>query len=182
MCRRRPCRFCRRWFSPDVRVGERQRACSVPVCQERRRAATQASWRGRNRDYAAAWRIQRRREQERPEPPRPLPPLDRLPWDIAQDEFKPAGAAFVAVLGRVLVTHAKDQIVAQVRVRTKESCRHAHRAPEDSRRHGGSAPKDPRPPVVDVSPSACASSVKLPGLSYRDEYARAPPPLARTDP
>jgi len=78
-----------------------------------------------------AHRIQQQRGQERPEPPQPRAPLDRLPWDIAQDELKPAGAAFVAALGRVLVTHGKDQIVAQVRVRTEESCRHAHRAPKD---------------------------------------------------
>ena len=131
MCRSRPCRFCRRWFSPDVRVGERQRACSAPVCQERRRASTQASWRRRNRDYAAAWRIQRRREQERPEPPRPLAPLDSLPWDIAQDEFKPAGAAFLAVLGQVVVRHAKDQIGRQVAATLEKSSRHPAWAEKD---------------------------------------------------
>jgi hypothetical protein len=101
------------------------------VCQERRRAATQASWRSRNRDYAAAWRIQRRREQERPEPPRPLPPLDSLPWDIAQDEFKPAGAAFLAVLGRVVVTHAKDQMGRQVAATLEKSGRHPPLAAKD---------------------------------------------------
>ena len=131
MCRPRPCRYCHQWFRPDFRVGKRQEACSKADCQRRRRSATQASWRERNPDYGVAYRILQQREEERPEPPKPRAPLDRLPWDIAQDEFKPAGAAFVAALGRVLVLHAKDQSVAQARVRTEESRRHAHRAPKD---------------------------------------------------
>jgi hypothetical protein len=53
-----------------------------------------------------------------------LPPLDRLPWDIAQDEFKPAGAAFLAVLGQVVVTAAKDQIGRQVGATLEKSGRH----------------------------------------------------------
>ncbi len=125
MSTRRPCRFCRRWFLPDLRVGARQRACSTAECQERRRAATQACWRKRNPDYAAAWRLQRRRGEERPEPPWVLPPLNTLPWDIAQDEFKPVGAAFLASLGRVVVTHAKDLMKRQVRATLEESGRHA---------------------------------------------------------
>jgi hypothetical protein len=93
--------------------------------------ATQASWRKRNPDYAAAWRIQRRREQERPALPLPLPPLNSLPWDIAQDEFEPAGAAFLAMLGRVVVTYAKDQIERQVAARLEESGRHPLSAAKD---------------------------------------------------
>lgn len=93
--------------------------------------ATQASWRRRNRDYAAAWRIQRRCDEERLEPPRSLPPLDSLPWDIAQDEFKPAGAAFLAVLGQVVVTHTKDQIGRQVAATLEKSGRHSPSAAKD---------------------------------------------------
>ena len=125
MLRPRPCRFCRRWFVRDVRVGARQRVCSKPQCQRRRRSATQASWRKRNPEYAAAYRIARRREQERPEAPQPRAPLDALPWDVAQDEFTPAGAEFVAALGRVLVRHTKDEIGRQVGVVLEKSGRHA---------------------------------------------------------
>lgn len=121
MCKPRPCRFCRQWFRPDVRVGRRQKACSKPDCQKRRRAATQGAWRRRNPEYGVAYRIEQKRAAKRPEPPQPRAPLDQLPWDIAQDEFKPAGAGFLAALGRVLVIHAKDQIGSQVRARAEES-------------------------------------------------------------
>lgn len=119
MVRKRPCSICRRWFLPDVRVGPRQRACSSPECQAERRKKTQASWRAANPDYFAARRIAERAEQAAQEPktpPAPLrvpAPLDRLPWDVAQDEFGVQGADFLGLLGRVLVTAGQDQRRAQ---------------------------------------------------------------------
>jgi hypothetical protein len=108
--RRRPCCCCRKWFRPDPRVGVRQRACSAAACQRRRRAQTQAAWRAANPDYFAARRIQARAASATPpEPLRVRPPLDRLPWDIAQDEFGVQGADFLGVFGQVLVHYAQDQ-------------------------------------------------------------------------
>jgi hypothetical protein len=42
--RKRPCRFCRRWFLPDVRLGGRQYACSAQPCQAKRQAENQQAW------------------------------------------------------------------------------------------------------------------------------------------
>src|SRR5690242_18512124 len=96
--KKRPCRECLRWFAPDARVGNRQRTCSREECQAARRAATQASWRARHREYDRARRIQERTAAETvgdvvtlSRAPRPL---DRLPWDLAQDQFKFQGAEF----------------------------------------------------------------------------------------
>jgi hypothetical protein len=77
------------------------------------RCRTQAEWRARNRDYAAAWRIQRRSLNERAESPVMPRPLDRLPWDLAKDEFGAQGAEFLGVFGRLLVGVAKDEIPGQ---------------------------------------------------------------------
>jgi hypothetical protein len=47
-----------------------------------------------------------------PQPPEPLrlpAPLNRLPWDIAQDEFGVKGADFIGVMGALLVGAAQDQ-------------------------------------------------------------------------
>jgi len=49
-----------------------------------------------------------------PEPTRVGAPLDRLPWDVAQDEFGAKGAEFIAVLGRLLNRSAQDAIRSQV--------------------------------------------------------------------
>ena len=120
MQRKRPCRICGRWFHPDPRVGERQRACSSADCQAKRRLKTQASWRADNPDYFVARRLaQRAAAVKAPPAPPPAPlqvpaPLDRLPWDVAQDQFGPQGADFMAVFGRVLLGVAQDQRRVQV--------------------------------------------------------------------
>ncbi len=49
--RKRPCRFCRRWFRPDPRLGTRQYACSSPECQRHRQDANQTSWISREPNY-----------------------------------------------------------------------------------------------------------------------------------
>src|SRR6266481_1340325 len=109
--RKRPCTICRRWFRPNPRVGDRQRACGKRECQTARRQKTQANWRNRNRGYAIAWRIdQRAAKPEAPEPLRMPAPLDQLPWNLAKDQFGPQGADFIGVMGALMVRTAKDQI------------------------------------------------------------------------
>ena len=113
--RKKPCRICRRWFRPDPRIGDRQRACSRAECQAVRRQKTQAGWRDRNPSYGAAYRIDQRHPPD-PEPaPEPLvapAPLDKLPWDVAKDEFGGKGADFIGVMGTLLLRAAKDQFEA----------------------------------------------------------------------
>jgi hypothetical protein len=112
--RKRPCRYCRRWFSPDHRVGERQRACSSEACQRKRRAATQAAWRRANPDYRTRRWIRERERDERRECVAVPAPLDRLPWDLGQEEFDRRGADFLACFGKVVVDLVKDQRRAEV--------------------------------------------------------------------
>lgn len=111
--RKKPCRICRKWFLPDPRVGQRQRACSKPECQTVRRKKTQASWRDHNPGYGAAYRIDQRNPpppSRSPEPLRVPAPLDQLPWEMAKDEFGGKGADFIGLMGRLLLRAAKDQI------------------------------------------------------------------------
>jgi len=109
-----PCRICRHWFRPDVRVGRRQRTCSLPECQTARRKKTQAAWRARNPGYSLAWRIQTRSESKPAPDPLRLPgPLSELPWDMAHEEFGIKGADFVGAMGALLLRAAKDQFGGQ---------------------------------------------------------------------
>src|SRR4051794_13771457 len=109
--RKKPYRICRRWFQPDWRVGERQRACGRPECQTARRQKTQAGWRKRNRDYAIAWRLDQRAAQiPLPEPFRFAAPLNQLPWNVAKDQFGAQGADFIGVMSALLLRAKKDQI------------------------------------------------------------------------
>lgn len=110
--RKRPCTICRRWYRPDPRIGVRQRACGKPECQASRRSRTQASWRIRNPEYAAAYRIEQRAIAMDPpaEPLRMPSPLNRLPWDLAKDQFGAQGSDFIGVLSGLLLRAAKDQL------------------------------------------------------------------------
>ena len=109
---KRPCRFCRKWFLPDPRVGARQRACSSVECQRKRRSETQASWRKGNPDYFIARRIGERDAAQAPSPLRVPAPLSKLPWDLAQDQFGVQGTDFIGVMGKLLQEHAQDQYKA----------------------------------------------------------------------
>ena len=111
---KKPCCICRRWFRPDVRIGSRQRTCGRPECQAALRKKTQASWRSCNPGYALAWRIQFRSESKPPPKSIHLPtPLSKLPWDVAQEEFGIKGAAFVGIMGGLMLRSIKDQIKRQ---------------------------------------------------------------------
>lgn len=121
----RPCSICRKWFRPHVRVGARQRVCSGASCQAARQKATQAAWRAAHPDYDIARRLQQRgaasstsesaaTPERAVEPMRVPRPLDRLPWDLAHEEFGARGADFLAAFGRVLLGPAQIQMRAQV--------------------------------------------------------------------
>lgn len=117
---------------PSTRQGDRQRVCSSEACQGERRRRTQARWRAENPEYFTARRLAKLPGREAreavvaaapgaaeappvtmPEPSRVGAPLDRLPWDVAQDEFGAKGAEFIAVLGRLLNKPRQDAMKSQ---------------------------------------------------------------------
>jgi len=87
MARKRPCRICRKWFSPQPRAGDRQHICSDPGCQTERHRRACASWRRRHPDYDREDRLRRRLLRGVRSPPGPLTadPLRRIDWKVARD-------------------------------------------------------------------------------------------------
>lgn len=115
----RPCRFCRKWFRADPRVGKRQRACSDPECQRRRRAETQATWRARHPDYQLERKLLKRSEQARDPETGSRIGLETLriparckaiPWHTLQDQIGVEVADFLILLAQLLLWRRKDQI------------------------------------------------------------------------
>lgn len=100
------CEFCGRFFVPDPRVGDRQRSCFRPECQEARKRASKRAWREREtpRGYFAGryaylkeWRRKRRfasTEVIQDEIPSAKPVLKLVLWPPArrvsmiQDEIR----------------------------------------------------------------------------------------------
>jgi hypothetical protein len=48
---RKRCRYCHRWFQPDSRVGDHQKACSKESCRKQRKKQSQKRWVNKNPDY-----------------------------------------------------------------------------------------------------------------------------------
>jgi hypothetical protein len=77
------CEFCGRFFVPNPRVGNRQRACFRPECQDARRRASKRAWLARETPggyfvgrypYVKQWRDKRRHATD----------------EVIQDEMPPA--------------------------------------------------------------------------------------------
>lgn len=69
------CQFCGRFFIPDYRVGERQKACSRVECRQARKRLAQEAWCAKNPGYfqgrypyVKEWR-QRKKAAGRPQGP-----------------------------------------------------------------------------------------------------------------
>lgn len=148
--RKKPCSICRKWFTPDRRVGSRQKTCSKE-CREEHRRRTQAKWRGRNRGYfKARWlkeRSRRAAEADRatarilqeakpgragpPAEDRPQRPsairvggeLGRLPWEAMQSEIGLEVTDFIAVVAKVMVRLMQSEIRMQVLENRRERAR-----------------------------------------------------------
>jgi hypothetical protein len=79
------CQFCGRFFIPDYRVGERQKACRREGCRQARKRLAQQSWCAKNPGYfqgrypyVKEWR-QRKKAAVRPSGP-----------EMIQDEILPS--------------------------------------------------------------------------------------------
>lgn len=115
--KKRPCSICRRWFMPDLRVGDRQRACGRDECQRARHRDADRAWHARHRDYDRARRWHEAVESAKvglppPAPDRPAA-LAGVPWDIAQDAMRPEAVVILAGVARVLARAAQDEMRKQ---------------------------------------------------------------------
>jgi len=116
MSRKRPCRICRKWFTPQRRAGDRQHACSDPCCQRERHRRACASWRRCHPDYDREDRLRRRLLKEVESPPGPLTadPLRRIDWKAARDAVGLQVAVTIEETSKVLHFWARDAVRSQV--------------------------------------------------------------------
>jgi hypothetical protein len=100
------CEFCGRFFTPDPRVGSRQRSCFSPQCQDARKRSSKRAWRERETPrgyftgrygYLKEWRRKRRlaaAEVIQDEIPHAKPVLKLVLWlpgtrrSMIQDEIR----------------------------------------------------------------------------------------------
>ena len=67
--KKRPCRVCRKWFTPNPRLGDRQQTCGVMECQRKWHARKCAEWNRKNRAYFREIYLRGRLESFGSDPP-----------------------------------------------------------------------------------------------------------------
>ena len=123
--RKRPCRVCGKWFSPDPRLGERQKTCGAAQCQRQRHAVKCAEWNRKNRScfresYLKS-RIDRTAAKHSPSPSAPSPenpaprgpsPLD-LPRKVVEEVMGTQQSVIIEYIVRLLLRGVQETISNQ---------------------------------------------------------------------
>lgn len=119
--RKRPCRVCGRWFSPDPRLGERQKTCGAAQCQRQRHAIKCAEWNRKNRSCFRESYLKSRidRPVEHPSSPcapspenpafRGPPPLD-LPRKVVEEVMGVQQSVIIEYILRLLLRGVQETI------------------------------------------------------------------------
>jgi len=127
--KKRPCRICRKWFTPNPRLGDRQQTCGVMECQRRRHARKCAEWNRKNRAYFREIYLRGRLESfgsDPPEqssspcsscrindPPRRSSPLD-LPQEVIQEVIEVKQFIIIEYIVRLLIRGVQEVIHTQL--------------------------------------------------------------------
>lgn len=136
---KRPCRICRKWFSPDPRLGDRQKTCGAPECQRRWHARKCAEWNRKNRTYFQEVYLSARLRQVAPANPdadtnpgqkdtaaaHPIPQpncsrFPRLPRSLVQEVIGAQQLVIIDYLARLLFRSLQEVISLQRAETTEE--------------------------------------------------------------
>ena len=126
--KKRPCRICRRWFSPDPRVGDRQKTCGGPDCRREWHRRKCAAWNRKNPDYFQNVYLQKKLEaamtagSASPTPPsdkpahRPPKSLikPKVPLEVIQEAIGLQQAVIMDYMVRLLLRRFQEVIQRQV--------------------------------------------------------------------
>lgn len=129
---KRPCRICRKWFTPHPRLGDRQKTCGKEECKRKWHAKKCAEWNKKNRSYFQAIYLGNKLESSKtpsqsdtrpppssnPDKTAPIrPPSSRstpqLPGDVIQDVIGVQPLIIIEYVVQLLVRSFKEVIRTQ---------------------------------------------------------------------
>lgn len=123
--RKRPCKICRRWFLPNVRLKDRQKTCADPTCQKEWHRRQCAKWNKRNTEYFKADYLEKKlekttqassdRQTTKENLPRGRIKLG-LPQDVIQDVISPKLLVIIDYFVEQLVRRYQAAIQVQLAV------------------------------------------------------------------
>lgn len=121
--KRRPCRICHHWFTPNPRVKDRQMTCGNPGCKRQWHRRKCAEWNRRNAEYFRANYLHKKIEgRAHPNRGSPIPSMGSisrsraptgLPLEQVQEEI---GATLLIILeyfAQLLIRRFHDALRAQ---------------------------------------------------------------------
>ena len=124
VCRKRPCRICRRWFMPDPKLKDRQKTCGDPHCKREWHRRKCAEWNKNNSDYFKSNYLQKKLDaaiaSEKSQ--KPLPPKSRfnsgLPLGYVQDLIGVQHVVIIEYFGQLLFGRFQEVLRGQLAVNT----------------------------------------------------------------
>lgn len=133
---KRPCRICKRWFTPNPRLGERQMTCGAAECQKQWHKRKCAEWNRSNRAYFQENYLRKRLQiaesaQLSPSAPQsplssallgPVAPLD-YPRTVVQEVIGTQPLIIIEYIVRLLTKGVQEVIHTQLIEIQRESNR-----------------------------------------------------------
>ena len=129
VCRKRPCRVCRRWFIPNPRLKDRQMTCGDPECKSEWHRRKCAEWNRNNPDYFKENYLQKKLDAAIPSDSasRSLPPKSRvksgLPLGYIQEVIGIQHLIIIEYFGQLLLKRFQEVIKFQLIENTKQTRR-----------------------------------------------------------
>jgi len=134
LCKKRPCRICRRWFMPDAKVKERQMTCGDEECQREWHRRKCKAWNKHNVEYFRANYLQKKLDtasesaktskSTQPESGSTLPkkrPMNiGLPLEVVQEVISIQQIVIIEYFGQLLIRHFQEALRRKLIVNTSK--------------------------------------------------------------
>ncbi len=128
--RKRPCKICRRWFLPNVRLKDRQKTCTDPQCQKEWHKRQCEDWNKKNIEYFKADYLTKKLKKITRAPPDSkttkihLPKSRiklRLPWSEFQEVINAEHIVIIEYLFEQYVRRYQSAIQTQLSVNASKA-------------------------------------------------------------
>jgi hypothetical protein len=153
--KKRPCRICGKWFTPNPRLGDRQKTCGTETCKKQWHAAKCAQWNRQNKSYFKEIYLRSRMDAASPDDAEVSPasrgsglvqapsPLD-IPSEVVQEVMGVQQRVIIEYIARILLRSVQEAMDIQ----------HLEISKEIERLVGATHPRgDSHPPPAGVSSS-----------------------------
>ena len=126
ICKKRPCRICRRWFTPNPRLKDRQKTCGDAQCKRQWHRKKCSEWNKKNTDYFKTNYLQNKLDAASPseKTSKILPVKSRLksglPLAFVQEVIEVQHLIIIEYLAQLLSRRFQEVLRSQLVVNTRQ--------------------------------------------------------------